>query len=200
MVIQYINANQLLSLQDFLADPLNSIRQGGVSPLVILNENKPAFYVLPPDGWELLYQGSESRSIPTPVQKQQPAPQAASLRQIGEPPSFEKLNRFSRLSDDLLEAEWERVARGELSAASVGIQRNRLEAHVLPFFRYIPPTQVTHVELSGFVSRLTQHQLSTTTISGYAEQGIQIYRAALNCTVFRAGRAPHRPFGPFAWP
>jgi len=34
-------------------------------------------------------------------------------------------------------------------------------------FRYIPPTQVTHVVLDDFVSRLTKHQLSTTTISQY---------------------------------
>nr|WP_315235166.1 hypothetical protein [uncultured Limnohabitans sp.] len=61
----------------------------------------------------------------------------------------------------------ERAGRGELSAASVGIQKNRLEAHVLPFFRYVAPTQVTHVDLDGFVSRLTQHQLSSTTVSQY---------------------------------
>lgn len=79
--------------------------------------------------------------------------------------SFEKQNKFTRLADELLDAEWERVSRKELSSASVGIQKNRLEAHVLPFFRYIPPTQVTHVDLEAFVSRLTQHQLTTTTIS-----------------------------------
>lgn len=81
--------------------------------------------------------------------------------------SFEKQNKFTRLADELLDAEWERVSRKELSSASVGIQKNRLEAHVLPFFRYIPPTQVTHVDLEAFVSRLTQHQLTTTTISQY---------------------------------
>ena len=37
----------------------------------------------------------------------------------------------------------------------------------MPFFRYIPVSQVTHVELEGFVSRLTQHHLSSTTISQY---------------------------------
>ena len=38
---------------------------------------------------------------------------------------------------------------------------------MLPFFRYIPPTQVTHVVLDDVVSRLTTHELSTTTISQY---------------------------------
>jgi integrase len=81
--------------------------------------------------------------------------------------SFEKKNNFNFIAEKLLDTEWERVGRGELSAASVGIQKNRLEAHVLPFFRYVAPTQVTHVDLDGFVSRLTQHQLSSTTVSQY---------------------------------
>ncbi|MEY4027009.1 MAG: Primosomal protein 1, partial [Pseudomonadota bacterium] len=76
-------------------------------------------------------------------------------------------NNFNFIAEKLLDTEWERVGRGELSAASVGIQKNRLEAHVLPFFRYVAPTQVTHVDLDGFVSRLTQHQLSSTTVSQY---------------------------------
>ena len=38
---------------------------------------------------------------------------------------------------------------------------------MLPFLRYIPPSQVTHVDLAGFVSRLTQNQLTSTTISQY---------------------------------
>ena len=35
--------------------------------------------------------------------------------------SFEKQNKFTRLADELLDAEWERVSRKELSSASVGI-------------------------------------------------------------------------------
>lgn len=51
-------------------------------------------------------------------------------------------NRFDVLAEQLLEQEGLRVKRGELSRASVGILRNRLDAHVLPFFKYIPPSQV----------------------------------------------------------
>jgi integrase len=173
MVIQFLTSSQMVSLQDFLADPLNMVDISGASPLVVLHENKPAFYVLQPKGWDKICEG---RNLPQGLEAyQEPAELAPRLvhhsqrdrKPLGDQMDFEKQNNFSRLADQLLEAEWERVDRHELSAASVGIQKNRLDAHVLPFFRYIAPTQVTHVDLDGFVSRLTQHQLSSTTISQY---------------------------------
>lgn len=175
MVIQYINSNQIVSFQDFLADALNLVQKSGVSPLVVLNNNKPVFYVLPPEGWDLICTGqgfSTSRTVHStrPAELDQSTDTEARLigrKMADDQKSFEKQNKFTRLADELLDAEWERVSRKELSSASVGIQKNRLEAHVLPFFRYIPPTQVTHVDLEAFVSRLTQHQLTTTTISQY---------------------------------
>ncbi|PUE18208.1 hypothetical protein B9Z38_03840 [Limnohabitans sp. MMS-10A-160] len=78
-----------------------------------------------------------------------------------------RLNRFDALAQKLLLQEQQRVSRGELSKASVGILRNRLDAHVLPFFKYIPPSQVTVAQMETFVHRLTEHQLSSTTVSQY---------------------------------
>jgi len=78
-----------------------------------------------------------------------------------------RLNRFDALADQLIEQETQRVQRGELSAASVGIMKNRLDAHVLPFFKYIPPSQVTAPMLDAFVKRLTDCRLSSTTVSQY---------------------------------
>lgn len=152
----------MISLQDFLADTLKRVNQSGLSPLLILNDNKPVFYVLTPANWDLICEGQTASQLQTAVQ-----PHPRENRSLELEKGFQKSNDFSRLADQLLDVEWERVARHELSAASVGIQKNRLEAHVLPFFRYIPPTQVTHLDLEGFVSRLTQHQLSTSTISQY---------------------------------
>jgi integrase len=175
MVIQYINTSQLVSLQDFLQNALSLAQQDGVSPLVVLNDNKPAFYVLPPDVWDSICAG-QGQCAPRQRAQHDASVMASETplverfgtrKRADDQKSFEKQNKFSRLADELLDAEWERVSRHELSAGSVGIQRNRLEAHVLPFFRYIPPTQVTHVDLEGFVSRLTQHQLTSTTISQY---------------------------------
>lgn len=78
-----------------------------------------------------------------------------------------RFNRFDALAQQLMEQENQRVKRGELSAASVGILKNRLDAHVLPYFKYIPPSQVTPMMMDAFVQRLTDSHLSSTTVSQY---------------------------------
>ena len=179
----YINAGNLIGLQEFLVDPQQIADDCGMSSLLVLHDNKPAFYVLNIQSWRAIcsqlnqdqgsVQGLEltdevnPKSIRLPAvhpTKTRPEP---TVQRVSDQRVFENKNNFTALAETLLDAEWERVSRNELSASSVGIQRNRLDAHVLPFFRYIPPTQVTHVELDGFVSRLTKHGLSSTTISQY---------------------------------
>jgi hypothetical protein len=176
----YINSGNLIGLQEFLENPRDIVEACGASSLLVLHDNKPAFYVLNVQTWdgmrrqldhatvhgiELL----EVKPIKRPLSAANPARPKAAIRveRIADQQSYEKKNNFTALAEALLDIEWERVSRQELSASSVGIQRNRLEAHVLPFFRYVAPTQVTHVDLEGFVSRLTQHHLSSTTISQY---------------------------------
>jgi integrase len=146
------------SLRDFMAKPMDIIRLSGESAVAILDTNKPIFYVVSPLVWE----------------------QMANARVLGEKAVAQseltgsvltqgamRLNRFDALAEQLLEVEGQRVKRGELSAASVGILRNRLDAHVLPFFKYIPPSQVTPALMDAFVKRLTDFQMSSTTVSQY---------------------------------
>lgn len=175
MIIQTVNVTQFVGLQEFLANSQELVFRCGSSPLLILHENKPAFYVVPVKSWETMC-GQNGQDFPVPHrgherQRRHEPTQNPRLGfaadHLSEQQTFEKKNKFTTLAEKLLDLEWNRVARGELSAASVGIQKNRLEAHVLPFFRYLAVTQVTHVDLEGFVSRLTQHHLSTTTISQY---------------------------------
>ena len=59
------------------------------------------------------------------------------------------------------------MERGDLSRAAVGILRNRLQAHVMPFFKDRPPSTIDASVLEGFVQRLTDAKLSTTTMSQY---------------------------------
>ena len=184
MLFNTINADKLASLSDFITHPVRLMDECGLSPLAVLNDNKPVFYVLTPESWELVSVQLREQKIgvashaqpvvmqapqsePELKQKHKPLENRKETHQEQDRRSFEKQNNFNVLAEQLLEAEWERVMRSELSASSVGIQKNRLDAHVLPFFRYIPPTQVTHLVLDDFVSRLTKHELSTTTISQY---------------------------------
>ena len=190
MLFNTINADKLASLSDFLSHSIQLMDDCGLSPLAVLSDNKPVFYVLTPESWARVSGQLREHKIgylnhvqpmvidapiPAPIPAPTPAPpiktKPKAFEMQDDPAQdrrgFEKQNNFNVLAEQLLEAEWERVMRSELSASSVGIQKNRLDAHVLPFFRYIPPTQVTHVVLDDFVSRLTKHQLSTTTISQY---------------------------------
>jgi integrase len=180
MIFKSINANQIIGLPEFLTDSVNLVVQCGESPLLVLHDNKPAFYVLPINCWDLICAGFDHGNLPAinsalqaeslgflEASQTQPVRAAPVKKNVDSNLAFEKKNNFTELAEALLDIEWERVSRQELSASSVGIQKNRLDAHILPFFRYIPPTQVTHVDLAGFVSRLTKYGLSSTTISQY---------------------------------
>jgi hypothetical protein len=148
----YINAGKLIGLNEFLANPQNIADACGASSLLVLHDNRPAFYVLNLHSWDLIcsqlgqasVQGFELTGLnPLAFQlpEAQPAPAriAPKVERVSDQGAFEKKNKFTALADTLLDLEWERVSCDELSASSVGIQKNRLDAHVLPFFKYIPP-------------------------------------------------------------
>ncbi len=67
--------------------------------------------------------------------------------------------------DDFLRDPMHAVA--QLGGQRVAILRNRLDAHVLPHFRDIRPSQIKARDLDAFVQRLTAQNMSTTTISQY---------------------------------
>ena len=146
------------SLRDFMAKPMDIIRLSGESAVAILDTNKPIFYVVSPVVWE---QMANAR-----VMGEKAVAQSELTGSVLTQGAM-RLNRFDALAEQLLEVEGQRVKRGELSAASVGILRNRLDAHVLPFFKYIPPSQVTPALMDAFVKRLTDFQMSSTTVSQY---------------------------------
>jgi integrase len=145
------------SLSDFVLSPMDFVGRSGESTLAILDANQPVFYVVSPRAYaDMANQRSVGRSEPAHVISDSVLTQGSM-----------RLNRFDALADKLIGLEQQRVSRGELSKASVGILRNRLDAHVMPFFKYIPPSQVTVVQMDAFVQRLTDCQLSSTTVSQY---------------------------------
>ena len=194
MKITSINANQMVSLREFLAQPLAIVNQCDLQTLVVVNNDEPTFYVLSPHHWELICKLAEpslaEMAVPMPSRMAQSDVGGGQISNATKPyldkvnsaqdrSSFERQNSFEWLAGKLIDNEWIRVERGELSATSVGIQKNRLDAHVLPFFRYIPPTQVTHLVIDDFVARLTKHELGTTTIS----QSLVVVRKLLKLAV-----------------
>ena len=146
MMIHPLAASVGMSLDDFLCDPMHAVAQLGGQRVAILREGHVAFYVEPSG----LLQG--------PPMSHMELPRAEQLR-VGD--------RFDLLAGEVLAHEALRVQRKELSAASMGILRNRLDAHVLPHFRDIRPSQIKARDLDAFVQRLTAQHMSTTTISQY---------------------------------
>lgn len=175
------------SLDDFLVKPLNIVGESGASAVAILDANQPVFYVVSPEAWREMAKGGrldepKAQSNNDHNSERSDAPDEPSMmarrakgrsRQRSDMSDsvlvqgHMRANNFDVLADQLIEQESQRVQRGELSAASVGILKNRLDAHVLPFFKYIPPSQVTPVMMDAFVKRLTDAHLSSTTVSQY---------------------------------
>ena len=76
----------------------------------------------------------------------------------------DKSCKFADVVPAMLAFQQSRVKRGELSAASIPILRNRLQNSIVPFFGLTPIDKVGFQQLSDFVERLSQLDFSTTTI------------------------------------
>lgn len=76
----------------------------------------------------------------------------------------EKSTLFADVVPAMLAYQQSRVARGELSAASLPILRNRIHNSILPFFGPMPIDQVGFKALSDFVEQLSSRDFSTTTM------------------------------------
>jgi integrase len=187
MTIRPVLASLCASLDDFLIQPRDIVDASGAAVVAILDANQPVFYVVSPDTWHAMSKSkkliskndnfenltnSEADEGEDEAPTSTPRSRSASRTRAGMAESVltqgaMRFNRFDVLAEQLIEQENQRVKRGELSAASVGILRNRLDAHVLPYFKYIPPSQVTPMMMDAFVKRLTDNQLSSTTVSQY---------------------------------
>ena len=105
---------------------------------------------------------------PGPDESQTPAPLTAAAKALQAPDApMTDAMAVRALAERLLEREEARVQRGELCAASLGILRNRLRAHVLPQLGHLPVGAVNALQLDGLLQRLTQAGLSSTTVSQY---------------------------------
>ena len=187
MTIRPVLASLCASLDDFLMKPRDIVAASGPSVVAILDANQPVFYVVSPDTWQRMSHENDKNIKIAEREKsmlpQVPADQDEAPDEAPRPAATRykrsdmadsvltqgamRFNRFDVLAEQLIEQENQRVKRGELSAASVGILKNRLDAHVLPYFKYIPPSQVTPMMMDAFVRRLTDSKLSSTTVSQY---------------------------------
>lgn len=169
MNIDVIYAGRSVRLEDLLKFPGAVVAQAGGEPLAILSENRPLFYLLTPPAWQraILGQPGSGAAPAVPAAMPEPQPVPAQPAAPSSSPHASDNDRFEALAAQLLDAECARVQRGELCQASLGICRNRLDAHVLPWFKQWSPSAITADALDGFVNRLGEAGMSTTTISQY---------------------------------
>ncbi len=73
---------------------------------------------------------------------------------------------FAAMAAQMMANEQARVERGEFSAGSFKVLRNRLDAHILPRWGKLPPTAVDHAQLLSFTQYLSK-SFSTITVSQY---------------------------------
>lgn len=164
MAVINISAPLATSLTHFLNDPYQVVEIGGTEAVAVLDDNQPCFYVLSPSAWSCLQKEGVTHAVLTeaalPASKSDVPVLTRSAPQRAH-------DNFDWLAEQLLQSESQRVERGELSAAALGILRNRLRAHVLPFFNDIVPSGVDAQVADAFLDRLTAAGLSTTTMSQY---------------------------------
>ena len=151
MTVVRISAPLATALSHFLANPQSVVQAGGSGAVAVLHDNQPCFYVLSPQGWAALQKEGMPEHLASTSSK----------------PTATGHDRFEWLAEQVLKMETQRMERGDLSRAAVGILRNRLQAHVMPFFRDLLPSRTDAAVLEAFVQRLTAANLSTTTMSQY---------------------------------
>lgn len=137
--------------------------------VAVFHGDRPAFYIVAPAVLEQLRTLQPDPAISRPMPLPSPDVEAEAAAQSPAAPAAAEDNggRIEQLAERLVALETQRHRRGELCKAAVGILRNRLDAHVLPFFASLHSQQVTSDLLDEFLEYLTARDLSPTTISQY---------------------------------
>lgn len=151
-----------VSLTDFLSGPMPLLAAVGSLPVAVMHQDKPVFYVLSPSAMQTRRDEnvvSERQISGIPVAPATPA--------VPAPAPAAPVVTVAALARKLVQQESQRFARGEICNASVGVLRNRLDAHVLPHFGEQDVTTITATDLDAFLQRLTNKQLTSTTLSQY---------------------------------
>ena len=199
MPVVSISAPLATSLSHFLSDPQAVLQAGGAAAVAVLDDNQPCFYVLSPQAWSAVQDNAGSPAAVSVVKHTEPPPGGNSSQASAAPQDVMSLAR------QLLAAETQRMERGDLSPAAVGILRNRLKAHVLPFFRNVPPSRIDTSALEAFVERLNAAGLSTTTTSQYLVVVLKLLRLAVRQRLLNEMpemprvRVVHRPRAMLTW-
>ncbi len=116
---------------------------------------------------------------------QHAAIQSTSLNPSVQPTSRTSAVSFGALAAQVYANEQSRVDRGELGVGSLGMFRNRLDAHVLPRFGSMNPADIDYAKLLAFTQFLST-SMSTTSVSNYLMTVKKVLQQALRVGVLSA--------------
>jgi antitoxin StbD len=71
MSVRQILADTTTSVSELKKNPVAVVQQGDGFPVAVLNRNKPAFYCVPADSWELLMDKLEDLELAALVHQRQ---------------------------------------------------------------------------------------------------------------------------------
>lgn len=179
-MVEPVFASLSVSLADFLSGPEPLLASVGSVPVAVLYQDRPLFYALSPDAMrsrqhvDVVLPQHELTSAPGPALAAPPGRVAAPILPaveagVAPPPAapLRPAETMAALAQRLVAQESQRLARGEICAESVGVLRNRIDAHVLPHFGTMAVQAVAARDLDAFLERLTQRRFSSTTLSQY---------------------------------
>jgi antitoxin StbD len=78
MAMQTILTDLSVSMTDFKKNPIKVLRESGGQTVAVLNRNKPAFYMVPPERYEAMLEELDDQQL---VLEKPPKPKAA-LRKL----------------------------------------------------------------------------------------------------------------------
>ncbi|MEY4975038.1 MAG: Primosomal protein 1 [Pseudomonadota bacterium] len=162
------------SVTQLLREPARVLAGARDGAVALLEGDAPAYYLVSAQAWQQRLAAPHTDLDPAQPTAPAPVPnvptaEAPPLPQAPGAPVVALSGGLTvqALSERLLEREQARVQRGDLCAASLGILRNRLRAHVLPQLGHLPLVAVDAGQLDALLQRLTQAGLSSTTVSQY---------------------------------
>ncbi len=85
---------------------------------------------------------------------------------LNDTPQVKPQLTFAAIAAQMITNEQARVERGEFSAGSLQVLRNRLDAHILPRWGKMAPSAIDHAQLLAFTHYLSK-SFSTITVSQY---------------------------------
>lgn len=137
---------KIVSLDEFLNHPGQVQTMAHGQPVVVVNQDKPLFYLLTPDDLTAMI---------------------GNAHEVNNALNHELIKSIGDYTNDLIQNAQSRYKRNILSKKSVDILRYRIKKHILPFFKTLAISDINTKVLANFVDYLNEAQIGNVAIAQY---------------------------------